>query len=148
VKLPPAPQPGLVLCYSYLWKDEQRAARVEGRKDRPVVVVLATRSLAGSTLVYVAPVTHDARHGPGEAIEIPAVVKRHLGLDDAASFIVATELNVFVWPGSDLRPIRRARSEEEGVPCWYGYLPRGLFGALKQAIDGNARGERMRMVKR
>lgn len=148
MKLPPVPEPGLVLCYSYLWKDEQQAARVEGRKDRPVVVVLATRSLGSSTLVYVAPVTHDARHAPGEAVEIPAAVKRHLGLDEDASFVVATELNVFVWPGPDLRPVRRGGIDEGAVPCWYGYLPRGLFRALKQAIDRNARSERLRMVKR
>lgn len=148
MKLPPAPVPGLVLCYAYLWKDEQRAARVEGRKDRPVVVVLATRSLGSSTLVYVAPVSHDARHAPGEAVEIPPAVKRHLGLDDEASFIVATELNVFVWPGPDLRPVPGRRSEEGGAPCSFGYLPRGLFRALKQAIDRSARGERMRVVKR
>ncbi len=89
MKLPPIPEPGLVLCYSYLWKDEHEAARVEGRKDRPAVEVLARRSVGASTLVYVAPVTHDERHRPGEAVEIPVVVKRHLGLDDRASFIVS-----------------------------------------------------------
>jgi hypothetical protein len=32
-------------------------------------------------------------------------LKRHLGLDDAASWIVLDELNSFVWPGFDLRPV-------------------------------------------
>jgi hypothetical protein len=34
-----------------------------------------------------------------EAVEIPAVVKRHLGLDEARSWIVVSEINRFIWPG-------------------------------------------------
>ena len=37
----PSPEPGLVLNYAYLWHEEHRAGREEGRKDRPSVVICA-----------------------------------------------------------------------------------------------------------
>ncbi len=37
----PAPEPGLVLNYAYLWHDEHRAGHEEGRKDPPSVIVLS-----------------------------------------------------------------------------------------------------------
>jgi len=52
------PQPGQVIRYSYLWWNEARRGRTEGAKDRPRGVVLTRRSDAGTTLVYVLPITH------------------------------------------------------------------------------------------
>ena len=37
----PEPRPGLVIRFSYLWKPEADAGRVEGVKDRPCAIVLA-----------------------------------------------------------------------------------------------------------
>lgn len=31
---------GLVISYSYLWKEEEKQGLVEGRKDRPCAIVL------------------------------------------------------------------------------------------------------------
>jgi hypothetical protein len=45
-------------------------------------------------------------------------LKRHLGLDDDASWIVLDELNSFVWPGFDLRPVPGRPGEYA-----YGHLP-------------------------
>jgi hypothetical protein len=100
----PTPEPGLVLNYAYLWHDEHRAGR--GGKDRPSVIVLSiTRESDDATTVL--PITHAAPHDPKAAIEIPLPVKKHLGLDDARSWIVIAEGNEFVWPGYDLRKRRR-----------------------------------------
>jgi hypothetical protein len=138
VKLPENPGPGLVLCYAYLWKHEFDAGSREGRKDRPAVVVLARRDLGPSQVLYVAPVSHSPPAATHEAVEIPIAVKRHLGLDDLPSFISATEMNVFVWPGPDLRPIRRLSSGSgDTAACHWGYLPTGLFRSLKRAIAYN-----------
>ena len=44
-----------------------------------------------------------------------------------------------------------ARSDAPGTddpPCVYGYLPRGVFGALKNAIEYNQRRGKVRTVKR
>jgi hypothetical protein len=148
MKLPDRPHVGLVLCYAYLWADEAKAGQEEGTKDRPAVVVLARRDLGPSEVVYVAPITHSPPTEASEKVEIPPEVKRHLGLDENASFISATEVNVFVWPGPDLRPIRRTRSGQADVPCFYGFLPRGLFEKLKQAIEHNRRTRGVQAIKR
>jgi hypothetical protein len=67
----------------------------------------------------VVPVIHRAPELPEEAVEIPPPVKRRLGLDEARSWIVVSEINRFVWPGPDLRPVSSA--EPEGFA--YGFLP-------------------------
>jgi hypothetical protein len=100
----PSPEPGLVLNYAYLWHDEYRAGQEEGLKDRPSVVVSCmTRESDDATIVTVLPITHSAPLDPKSAIEIPTPVKKHLGLDDARSWIVVAEGNEFLWPGYDLR---------------------------------------------
>jgi len=137
----------MVLCYSYLWADEYNKGNQEGRKDRPVVVVLARHDLGPSSVLYVAPITH-AADDKGNRVEIPATVKRHLGLDNGASFIVTDEVNIFVWPGHDLRPITRPRSGNDDPPCDYGYLPRGFFNSLKDAFKASWHHQRVRAVKR
>ena len=82
----PNPEPGLVISYAYLWHHEHRAGRDEGQKDRPSVIVLAVeRETDGATLVTVLPITHSAPREAAAVIEIPAAVKRHLGLDDDPS---------------------------------------------------------------
>ena len=133
--LPRTPFPGLIVRYAFLWSDEAHAGRTEARKDRPCVVVLALQREADQRLrVRVAPIAPAPRH-PDRAVEVPQKVKRHLGLDADASWIVLDEANEFVWPGVDLRPISRTKP---GV--WtYGVLPRELFEALqarpRQVLD-------------
>jgi hypothetical protein len=149
VKLPDRPHPGLVLSYAYLWTDAAKAGRTEGSKDRPAAIVLARQDLGPSELVYVAPITHSPPTQDDEKIPIPPEVKRHFGLDDDQSWVDVTELNIFVWPGPDLRPIRRSRDgNDDDTPCYYGYLSRGLFRAVKDALERNHRRRRVHLVKR
>jgi len=124
----PQPEVGLVISYSYLWSEEAKAGRVEGRKTRPCAIVLVVRSSAeGLSEVTVAPITHSPPTDAAAAVEIPAAVKRHLGLDDQPSWIVVDDVNVFAWPGYDLRPI-------PGRPQQYSYglLPPRLFEIVRQ----------------
>ncbi|HEX7761425.1 MAG TPA: hypothetical protein VF459_18105 [Caulobacteraceae bacterium] len=94
----PTPEAGLVVAYAYLWRREHRAGQDEGLKDRPTVIVLAVeRERDGATMVTVLPITHSAPASVGDAVEIPAAVKRHLGLDDQRSWVVVAEGNEFVW---------------------------------------------------
>jgi hypothetical protein len=78
--------------------------------------------------LLVAPVTHaEPEHG-GEAIEIPANVKKQLGLDRERSWIALTELNRFIWPGPDIRIA-------PGHPSpLYDAIPDWLFIQVKKAI--------------
>ena len=125
----PTPEAGLVIAYAYLWLREHRAGQDEGLKDRPSVIVLAVeRQADGATVVTVLPITHGAPATPGAAIEIPAPVKRHLGLDDQRSWAVVAEGNAFLWPGYDLRKVPRKDRYD------YGYLPPRFFNQVLKAF--------------
>ena len=101
----PVPVPGLVISYAYLWRSEYEQGRDEGDKDRPCAIILTARNQDDETIVSVLPVTHGPPKHTDEAVELPLPAKQRLGLDDARSWVVVTEMNRFVWPGPDLRPI-------------------------------------------
>ena len=124
----PQPEPGLVIRYAYLWLDEFNEGREEGGKDRPCAIVAAISDEGGTKRVLCLPVTHRAPSRPEYAVEIPPAVKRHLGLDDARSWIIVDEHNEFIWPGPDLR---RARDGDDGTVA-YGFLPPGLFAQVRK----------------
>lgn len=139
----PDPVPGLVVSYAYLWRDQQDQGHEEGVKDRPCVVVLAVNQEDGERVVTVAPITHAPPRYPKDAVELPTATKRRLGLDDARSWIVATEMNRFLWPGPDLRPIPR----RPGVFA-YGSLPRQLMLQLRDRVAELHRDRQFRTVLR
>jgi hypothetical protein len=130
----PEPAPGLVICYSYLWHDEHKAGAEEGRKNRPCAIVVARTDEAGDTSVLVVPVTHTKPSADRHPVALPRTVRRRLGLDDEPSWVITNELNQFIWPGFDLRPIPRQSPER----FHYGYLPSYIFDAVKQGILANA----------
>jgi hypothetical protein len=127
----PEPEVGLVISYSYLWSDEAKAGHVEGRKNRPCAIVLVVQQAEGNApTVTVIPITHTPHPNPDAAVEIPAAVKRHLGLDDQPSWIVLDDFNVFTWPGYDLRPVPGQRNRYH-----YGLLPPKLFQDIVHKIS-------------
>jgi len=130
VPLPKAPIPGMVVRYSFLWSSEARAGETEGRKDRPCVVITAVlREADGRFRVRVLPITHSPTEA-ARSVAIPQKVRRHLGLDIEASWIVLDEVNEFVWPGVDLRPVSRSKP---GV--WtFGVLPTELFDEIRDKL--------------
>lgn len=138
----PDPAPGLVIHYQYLWRHEYEAGEDTGRKARPCVVIVAVlRDEGSSQTVAVAPITHSKPKPPHEGVEIPPRVKRHLGLDDSPSWAISTDLNVFKWPGVDLRarPTGEQDGGREGESAFsYGFIPPKLFDALRAAILSHA----------
>ncbi|HLY54251.1 MAG TPA: hypothetical protein VKS60_01765 [Stellaceae bacterium] len=114
----PAPELGLVVSYAYLWHSEYQLGREEGVKDRPCAIVLIKREVDGDTSVTVVPITHVPPASSEDAVELPAATKRRLGLDEAQSWVVISEVNEFIWPGPDLRPVSRGRGRFD-----YGFLP-------------------------
>ncbi len=138
----PDPSPGLVIRYAYLWKREAHRGRDEGSKDRPGVVVLAaTDDEHGGKTVWVAPITHSQPDDPAAAVEIPSRTGSRLGLDADRSWIVISEVNRFVWPGPDLRPVAPAR--------WaYGLLPAGLFRVVRDRLADSARRRKSAEIRR
>jgi hypothetical protein len=123
----PEPEVGLVVSYSYLWSREAAMGQVEGRKDRPCAIILAIDAAEEGQpkQIVVAPITHAAPADLNVAVEIPLRVKQHLGLDSERSWVILNEVNVFAWPGFDLRPIKRGDSRVD-----YGLLPPKLYDVL------------------
>ena len=125
----PTPEPGLVISYAYVWDHEAESGQEEGRKDRPCVIALAIeRQDNGETLVTVLPVTHRPRDNAAAGVEIPPAVKKHLGLDNARSWVIVSEGDQFVWPGYDLRKILNTDRFD------YGYLPPRFFKEVLAAF--------------
>jgi hypothetical protein len=54
----PRPEIGLVIRHAYLWWNEARTGREEGRKDRPCVIVHLRPSEHQELETYICPVTH------------------------------------------------------------------------------------------
>jgi hypothetical protein len=124
----PAPRPGLVIRYAFLWSHEQDAGADEAAKARPCAVVVAAPKLGRGIRTLVAPITHAPPEDEADSIEIPSAVAKALCLDEAPHWLRLDELNLFTWPGYDLRPIPETGRYD------YGMLPQDLFEALRKGI--------------
>jgi hypothetical protein len=140
----PAPKPGLVIRYSYLWTKEARAGREEGVKDRPCAIVLAIGDAQDRMRVIVLPITHTAPQPPHEGIELPQPTKARLGLDGERSWIILSEGNDFIWPGPDLRPVAGQGSGSVA----YGFLPPRLFQTVRDRFLARVRANRAGLTQR
>jgi len=140
------PKPGLVIRFDFLWKEEERAGHSEGRKDRPCAIILATKPREdGVQDVVLCPITHSPPLEGESGVEIPAMLARHLKLDDERSWIKTHQVNTVEW-------------EKGRLP--FGIMPahkgQWVFGQLhysigKQAFEqvrDNATRKRLRNVRR
>lgn len=125
----PTPEVGLVISYSYLWSHEYKLGKLEGLKNRPCAIVLVVQNEEGGKKVTVAPITHTPPVNPDVAVEIPAKVKNHLGLDSERSWVILDDFNEFLWPGYDLRSIAAKDNKVD-----YGFLPPVLYNQLVSKI--------------
>jgi hypothetical protein len=123
----PRPEPGLVIRYSYLWLREHHEGREDGVKDRPCAIILAASYQAGIKTLVV-PVTHSPPQHGADGLELPAILKRHLGLDAERSWVIVSESNLFTWPGPDLRRV----GDRNDSSIVYGVLPPKFFAELKR----------------
>ncbi|MDX6750640.1 hypothetical protein SH611_12535 [Geminicoccaceae bacterium 1502E] len=139
----PVPRPGLVIRYGFLWSHEHARGAEEGAKDRPCAIVVAASGQDGGIRTIVAPVTHRPPDDPAASLEIPPETCRALGLDRGRHWIRFDELNRFLWPGYDLRPIPGSDGRYD-----YGMLPRELFEKLRQGILARQRALQGRIIPR
>ena len=137
----PDPIVGLVVSYSYLWANESERGQEEGLKNRPCAIVLVREQVEGMPLVTVAPITHTQPSDLKSALEVPPKVKQHLGLDSERSWVIAAEVNSFIWPGPDLVPIGEGKYD-------FGVLPPAFFNQIKQRIAALAAERKAKVVKR
>lgn len=138
----PEPKPGLVVRYDYLWSREAAAGRDQG-KDRPTCLLAATDSLTRPRYVVLLPITHTPPDSDAVGIEIPAKVKRALGLDDAPSWVIVSEHNIDEWPNAGFSPL----PGRPGVFS-YGFIPPGLFQQIKSKFLELARQKKSDAVHR
>lgn len=138
----PDPKPGLVVRYDYLWTHEAAAGRIQG-KDRPACLIAATDRAVQPQYVVLLPITHRPPTGDTVGIEIPAKVKHALGLDDEPSWVIVSEHNVDEWPNAGLSP-----ALGKGNDFTHGFIPPGLFAAIKAAFLTLARADRSARVRR
>lgn len=129
----PKPFPGMVICYEFLWGHEHDSGQTQGQKRRPCVVVLSVSDRFGATRVTVAPITHVEPKAPRHGVEVPPRVKRSLNLDDQRSWIIATELNRFIWPGDYVFPIPGGRRDQ--YTYGVGAIPERLLDMVIQRIE-------------
>ena len=140
----PTPEPGLVISYAYLWQAEFEQGQEEGTKDRPCVLVLTATDEDGDLVVTVVPITHSPPDNPEDAVELPLPTKQRLGLDAERSWVVVSEINRFVWPGPDLRPVSRAEPDRFD----YGMLPPSLFRQVRDRLRACAAAQRLKATRR
>ena len=122
------PQPTDVILYSYLWRHEAARGEESGRKDRPCLVLAATRTKAGLSVI-VAPIT-TKHHEPEQLVVLPPRVARHLGLALGCG-VVCTDLNRFIWIGVDVR------AGLNGTP-YFGQMPGRLVEEIIRRVLSNA----------
>ena len=135
------PEIGLVIRHTYLWWNEARAGRDEGRKDRPCVIIHLRINEHQELETYICPVTHTPPEIPEKAMEISSATKARLGLDDERSWIITTEVNRFIWPGPDLRSVPSGGYS-------YGLLPGAMTQELITQVKANAQDRSLRIVPR
>lgn len=139
----PTPEPGLVISYAYLWRQDYGRGLEEGRKNRPCVIMIVEQQSRTAARITVAPITHSSPSPDRLAILMPPQVKAHLGLDDAPSWLVLDEVNQGPWPGFDLRPI----AGQQNLYA-YGFLPPRLYDAARKTMLQAYEMQKLQMTKR
>ena len=124
----PDPKPGLVVRYDYLWTHEA-ATGLDHGKTRPTCLTAATDPAVVPRYVVLPAITRTLTAGDTVGIEIPARVRRTLGLDDTPSWVIVSEHNVDEWPNAGLTPLA-------GQPDIFsdGFIPPGPFARDRDPI--------------
>jgi hypothetical protein len=139
---------GHIIAYEYLWRSKA-GSREDGEKVYPAAVVLARRDLGPTPVAYVLGISHMPPDGSQRAIQVPRKLKRFLGLDDEPSWIYTDQVNVFVWPGPDLRAADGlSRSPAARGTCVVGALPGDWFRKVTRHLAESQRLGRVKTVKR
>lgn len=119
------PEPGDVIHYSYLWRDEFKAGKEDGAKDRPCVV-LVSELRGNTTRVIVAPITSQDFAG-STSIKVPQPYIDAMNLKPG-SLIIASDLNAFDWISPDVRP-------RENASTHYGHISAKLTDSVLAAAQ-------------
>ncbi|MGB3335846.1 MAG: plasmid maintenance toxin (PemK-like) [Devosia sp.] len=148
MKIPSVPPVGHVIAYEYLWAS-QADLREDGGKVYPCAVVMAVDTEGPHSIAYVLGISHSPPQKGQRAIEVPPKLKKHLRLDQKPSWIYTGELNVFAWPGPDLRPGEYLSTRPAAVDtCVVGLLPSDWFEEVKAHVLESQRLQVLEATKR
>ena len=87
-------RPGDLVSYPYLWRWQQARGETEGRKDRPVCVVVAARGVDGLTHLALLAISSRQPGADQVAIEVPEIECRRGGLSDLKrAWVTVSEYN-------------------------------------------------------
>ncbi|SMH38704.1 hypothetical protein [Mesorhizobium australicum] len=146
MKIPATPPVGSVIAYEYLWLSKA-GRREDGEKVYPAAIVMARRDIGPTPVAFVLGISHMPPDGR-RALEVPAKLKRHLGLDSKPSWIYTDELNIFAWPGPDLRPASHLSLLPGARDSCVGALPSDWFRAVTSHMAESHRMGSVRTVRR
>ena len=148
MKIPLVPPVGHLIAYEYLWYSKA-GNRDDGEKTYPVAVILARHDIGPTPVAYVLAVSHSAPRPHRRALEVPRKLKNHLGLDADPSWIYTDEMNIFAWPGPDLRPADRLSNLPAARnTCVIGPLPSDWFATVTKHLAESRRLGRVTTIKR
>jgi hypothetical protein len=148
MKIPAKPPIGHIIAYEYLWSSKARR-RQDGEKTYPTALILAKNDEFGSTIVYALGISHMQPPDGRRALEVPPKLRRHLGLDTEPQWLYTDEVNLFVWPGPDLRPAQWiSRKGPIADTCVLGALPGDWFAEVKRHFAESYRLKHLQITKR
>ncbi|MFY9294861.1 MAG: hypothetical protein WAP03_29885 [Methylorubrum rhodinum] len=137
------PETGLVVRYSFLWSREHDGGEREGRKDRPVCLVIPLDVSEGAVVVF--PITTQEPLPGRNAVAIPDTERRRLKLPgDRPCWLMLDEANSDVMPGSyhlvpiETRPPRFA----------YGRFSPAFMRVVLRTLSRLIRSRQVRIVER
>jgi hypothetical protein len=87
------PTQGDVWRYDYLWRHQYDEGETEGRKSRPVSLVVVAADKAGKMNLFILPITSSPPPADRLAIEISQIERRRAGLDDMPLWVMLDEYN-------------------------------------------------------
>lgn len=91
---PLGPALGDIWIYPFLWSREAARGETEGRKDRPVSLVLLSRNAEGEVEALLIPITSQPSESRAFALEVPEIEKKRAGLDQHIRlWVIADEAN-------------------------------------------------------
>ncbi len=103
MRIPLDPPVGHLIAYEYLWHSKEHI-REDGEKVYPTAIILAKQDAGPTSIAYAVGISHKPPLAHERALEVPRKLKRWLGLDEEPAWVYTDQVNIFAWPGPDLRP--------------------------------------------
>lgn len=148
MKVPAVPPVGSLIAYEYLWAS-QAGERDDGVKTYPTAVLMATEISDGVVVAYALGISHRPPRKQERALQLPMKLQKWLGLDDDPCWIYTDQMNVFTWPGPDLRPADRLSTRLDALDtCVIAPLPADWFETVKAHLIESRRLKRLAVHKR